>query len=145
MSSRSQISICLTNCRYESIRKVASAFGMREVSEDDAWNFYWTDMSVSVERAKEMKRFQRINHYPGMLEICRYLPPFAALWTERLAVNLSEIDVKRFRRDNRRPVGNSTTLHIIAQVISSFWQAIPENIVTKNLLVWEPFSKETTK
>ncbi|XP_022837511.1 tubulin polyglutamylase TTLL13-like [Spodoptera litura] len=33
---RSQISICLTNCRYESIRKVASAFGMREVSEEDA-------------------------------------------------------------------------------------------------------------
>ncbi|XP_045450147.1 tubulin polyglutamylase TTLL13-like [Melitaea cinxia] len=68
---RSQITICLTNCRYESIRKVASAFGMREVSEDEAWNFYWTDMSVSVERAKEMKRFQRINHFPGMLEICR--------------------------------------------------------------------------
>ncbi|XP_045775876.1 tubulin polyglutamylase TTLL13-like [Maniola jurtina] len=68
---RSQISICLTNCRYESIRKVASAFGMREVSEEEAWNFYWTDMSVSVERAKEMKRFQRINHFPGMLEICR--------------------------------------------------------------------------
>ncbi|XP_060804535.1 tubulin polyglutamylase TTLL13 [Amyelois transitella] len=68
---RSQISICLTNCRYESIRKVASAFGMREVCEEDAWNFYWTDMSVSVERAKEMKRFQRINHFPGMLEICR--------------------------------------------------------------------------
>ncbi|KAF9796813.1 hypothetical protein SFRURICE_002990 [Spodoptera frugiperda] len=69
---RSQISICLTNCRYESIRKVASAFGMREVSEEDAWNFYWTDMSVSVERAKEMKRFQRINHFPGMLEICSF-------------------------------------------------------------------------
>ncbi|XP_069360430.1 LOW QUALITY PROTEIN: tubulin polyglutamylase TTLL13-like [Maniola hyperantus] len=68
---RSQISICLTNCRYESIRKVSSAFGMREVSEEEAWNFYWTDMSVSVERAKEMKRFQRINHFPGMLEICR--------------------------------------------------------------------------
>ncbi|KAI8434175.1 hypothetical protein MSG28_012291 [Choristoneura fumiferana] len=68
---RSQISICLTNCRYESIRRVASAFGMREVCEEEAWNFYWTDMSVSVERAKEMKRFQRINHFPGMLEICR--------------------------------------------------------------------------
>ncbi|KAG6444928.1 hypothetical protein O3G_MSEX003598 [Manduca sexta] len=68
---RSQITICLTNCRYESIRKVASAFGMKEVSEEEAWNFYWTDMSVSVERAKEMKRFQRINHFPGMLEICR--------------------------------------------------------------------------
>ncbi|CAG4965597.1 unnamed protein product [Parnassius apollo] len=44
---------------------------MREVSEEEAWNFYWTDMSVSVDRAKEMKRFQRINHFPGMLEICR--------------------------------------------------------------------------
>ncbi|KAI5651622.1 tubulin-tyrosine ligase family domain-containing protein [Phthorimaea operculella] len=68
---RSEITICLTNCAYKSIRNVASAFGMREVSKEDPWNFYWTDMSVNVEKAKEMKRFQRINHFPGMLEICR--------------------------------------------------------------------------
>ncbi|KAJ2949676.1 hypothetical protein O0L34_g15603 [Tuta absoluta] len=68
---RSEITICLTNCAYKSIRNVASAFGMREVSKEEPWNFYWTDMSVNVDKAKEMKRFQRINHFPGMLEICR--------------------------------------------------------------------------
>lgn len=59
------VSICLTNCRYEIIRKVAQKFTLKEVSEGDNWNMYWTDLSISIERCKEMKRFQRINHFPG--------------------------------------------------------------------------------
>lgn len=59
------VSICLTNCRYEVIRKVAQKFGLKETSESDNWNMYWTDLSISIERCKEMKRFQRINHFPG--------------------------------------------------------------------------------
>ncbi|XP_075229446.1 tubulin polyglutamylase TTLL13-like isoform X5 [Lycorma delicatula] len=50
--------ICLNNCKYGVIRKVSKEFGMREVGEGEQWNVYWTDLSVSVERAKEMKRFQ---------------------------------------------------------------------------------------
>lgn len=64
-------SICLLNCRYEIIRKVSQKFHLKEVGENDNWNLYWTDLSISIERCKEMKRFQRINHFPGMLEICR--------------------------------------------------------------------------
>ncbi|XP_051162102.1 tubulin polyglutamylase TTLL13-like isoform X2 [Leptopilina boulardi] len=44
---------------------------MREVTEDGSWNLYWTDLSISIERAKEMKRFQKVNHFPGMTELCR--------------------------------------------------------------------------
>lgn len=36
--------------------------------------FIWlvrTDYSVSLERAVEMRRFQIVNHFPGMNEICR--------------------------------------------------------------------------
>ncbi|PSN41134.1 hypothetical protein C0J52_05208 [Blattella germanica] len=66
-----RVTICTANCKYEVVRRVAIKMGMREVSEEDSWNLYWTDLSVSVERAKEMKRFQKINHFPGMLEICR--------------------------------------------------------------------------
>ncbi|XP_053973299.1 tubulin polyglutamylase TTLL13-like [Hylaeus volcanicus] len=44
---------------------------MKEVTEDSSWNLYWTDLSVSVERAKDMKRYQKVNHFPGMTEICR--------------------------------------------------------------------------
>lgn len=53
------------------VRRTAAKFGMREVAESDNWDLYWTDLSISVERAKDMRRFQRVNHFPGMLEICR--------------------------------------------------------------------------
>ncbi|XP_055969895.1 tubulin polyglutamylase TTLL13 [Sorex fumeus] len=45
--------------------------GLKEVGEDEEWTVYWTDSSVSLERVMDMKRFQRINHFPGMSEICR--------------------------------------------------------------------------
>lgn len=65
------ISVCLTNCRYEVIRKTAQKFGYKEVAEGENWNMYWTDLSITIEKCKDMKRFQKINHFPGMLEICR--------------------------------------------------------------------------
>nr|CAD7423805.1 unnamed protein product [Timema monikensis] len=67
----SRLTICTANCRYDVVRRVATRYGMKEVSEEDSWNLYWTDVSVSVEKAKDMKRFQKINHFPGMSEICR--------------------------------------------------------------------------
>lgn len=63
--------ICFSNCRFDVIRRVAKRFGMKEAKLGDPWNIFWTDVSISVERAKEMKQFQKINHFPGMLEICR--------------------------------------------------------------------------
>ncbi|XP_060524336.1 tubulin polyglutamylase ttll6-like [Cylas formicarius] len=65
------VSICLTHCRYDVIRKMVQRFNFKEASEGENWNMYWTDLSITVERCKEMKRFQKINHFPGMLEICR--------------------------------------------------------------------------
>jgi tubulin polyglutamylase TTLL6/13 len=35
--------------------------GMMDVGEDDSWNLYWTDVSISIEKVKEMKRFQVTN------------------------------------------------------------------------------------
>ncbi|XP_076176739.1 tubulin polyglutamylase TTLL13-like isoform X2 [Ptiloglossa arizonensis] len=68
---RRYLTICTTNCKYDAVRRVAAHFGMKEVTEDSSWNLYWTDLSVSVERAKDMKRYQKVNHFPGMTEICR--------------------------------------------------------------------------
>ncbi|KYQ57087.1 Tubulin polyglutamylase ttll6 [Trachymyrmex zeteki] len=65
------LTICTVNCKYDVVRRVAVRFGMREVTEDSSWDLYWTDLSISIERVKDMKRFQRINHFPGMTEICR--------------------------------------------------------------------------
>ncbi|KAM6451327.1 tubulin polyglutamylase TTLL6 isoform 1-T1 [Liasis olivaceus] len=45
--------------------------GLREGAEIDDWTLYWTDYSVSLDRVMEMKCYQKINHFPGMTEICR--------------------------------------------------------------------------
>nr|XP_033775545.1 tubulin polyglutamylase TTLL6 isoform X2 [Geotrypetes seraphini] len=68
---RRTIGINLTNCKYESVRRASKLCGLKEVGDDEEWTVYWTDCSVSLERVMDMKRFQKINHFPGMNEICR--------------------------------------------------------------------------
>ncbi|XP_010769470.1 tubulin polyglutamylase ttll6 [Notothenia coriiceps] len=63
--------INITNCKYESVRRAARRYGLREAAEGDDWTLFWTDCSVSLDRVKDMKRYQKINHFPGMSEICR--------------------------------------------------------------------------
>ena len=40
-------------------------------SENNDWTVYWTDTSISVERVMKLQLFQKINHFPGMLALCR--------------------------------------------------------------------------
>ena len=68
---RAKVPICTSACRYEVVRRCAKQLNMKEVGEDDDWLLYWTDCSVSLDRVMNMKRYQRINHFPGMSEICR--------------------------------------------------------------------------
>ncbi|XP_028844713.1 LOW QUALITY PROTEIN: tubulin polyglutamylase ttll6 [Denticeps clupeoides] len=63
--------INLANCKYESVRRAARRYGLREAAEGDDWTLFWTDCSVSLDRVMDMKRYQKINHFPGMSEICR--------------------------------------------------------------------------
>ncbi|XP_030610170.1 tubulin polyglutamylase ttll6 isoform X2 [Archocentrus centrarchus] len=63
--------INLTNCKYESVRRAAHRYGLREAMDGEDWTLFWTDCSVSLDRVKDMKRYQKINHFPGMNEICR--------------------------------------------------------------------------
>lgn len=65
------IGICTSMCKYESVRRTSRRLGMKEMGEDDEWTIFWTDYSVNLERVMDMKRFQKINHFPGMTEICR--------------------------------------------------------------------------
>ncbi|XP_064421683.1 tubulin polyglutamylase ttll6 [Latimeria chalumnae] len=53
------------------VRRAARSCGLREAGENEEWTLYWTDYSVSLDRVMEMKRYQKINHFPGMSEICR--------------------------------------------------------------------------
>ncbi|XP_057355503.1 tubulin polyglutamylase TTLL6 [Manis pentadactyla] len=53
------------------VRRAAQLYGLREGGENEDWTLFWTDYSVSLERVMEMKSYQKINHFPGMSEICR--------------------------------------------------------------------------
>ncbi|CAF1615438.1 unnamed protein product [Didymodactylos carnosus] len=63
--------ICVSMCKYECVRRAAKRLNFREVGDDDDWNVYWTDTSVGIDRVAQMKKWQKINHFPGMSEICR--------------------------------------------------------------------------
>eukprot|EP00002_Diphylleia_rotans_P023611 TRINITY_DN4646_c0_g2_i5.p1 TRINITY_DN4646_c0_g2~~TRINITY_DN4646_c0_g2_i5.p1 ORF type:complete len:914 (-),score=170.44 TRINITY_DN4646_c0_g2_i5:137-2878(-) len=65
------IGVNLTACKYQSVRRSIAAMGWKEVGEDEDWVLYWTDTSVSTERVMNLKRYQKINHFPGMIEISR--------------------------------------------------------------------------
>ncbi|XP_062558970.1 tubulin polyglutamylase TTLL13-like isoform X2 [Armigeres subalbatus] len=65
------ISICILNSRYEIIPRICRRLGYRLVAENELWNVCWTDSLVGVDFCRDMRRFQKINHFPGMFEICR--------------------------------------------------------------------------
>ncbi|KAK9965651.1 hypothetical protein ABG768_004728 [Culter alburnus] len=52
-------------------KKRKKKYGLREAAEGEDWTLFWTDCSVSLDRVMDMKRYQKINHFPGMSEICR--------------------------------------------------------------------------
>ena len=65
----------LEHCKYECLRKVTAESGFQEVGDDEQyWDLCWMDSSVSEGRVAKLYPFQRINHFPGMLEICRKAP-----------------------------------------------------------------------
>ncbi|KAM9774169.1 tubulin polyglutamylase ttll6 isoform 1-T2 [Syngnathus typhle] len=87
-SKRRYVWINLSNCKYESVRRAARRYGLK-VTEGDDWTLMWSDCSVSLERVKAMKQYQKINHFPGMIEICR---------KDTLARNLNRM-LKLFPKD----------------------------------------------
>lgn len=71
-SSCNRVAINVNGTKYEIVRKVAESLGMMVVEGDDVeCNIYWVDGGVPTERYLELKPYQRINHFPGMGEICR--------------------------------------------------------------------------
>ncbi|XP_054707091.1 tubulin polyglutamylase ttll6-like [Uloborus diversus] len=45
--------------------------GATEVNWRDSWELAWVEGVVPTQRLTRMKPFQRINHFPGMSEICK--------------------------------------------------------------------------
>ena len=61
--------------KYESVLSTAEAMRWTalppEEEEANDWHVTWSDTSVSFERVSKMSRMQKINHFPGMLELVR--------------------------------------------------------------------------
>lgn len=65
------VSINLALCKYGVFGRVAEKLGW-DVSEDDNCDVLWADAGHAVERfVRSAKSFQRINHFPGMVNIYR--------------------------------------------------------------------------
>lgn len=70
-----RLRIDLLACKYDAVWRAAREMGWTPLEPDEAdsdeWHVFWTDNSVSQERVMRMRPMQRINHFPGMLELAR--------------------------------------------------------------------------
>ncbi|XP_042662822.1 tubulin polyglutamylase TTLL7 isoform X2 [Tyto alba] len=58
--------------KYEIVRVVIREMGfVKTRDEDETANLIWCDSAVQQEKIAELRNYQRINHFPGMGEICR--------------------------------------------------------------------------
>ncbi|XP_041063777.1 tubulin polyglutamylase TTLL7 [Carcharodon carcharias] len=58
--------------KYQIVRLAIMEAGFaRAREEDDTANLIWNDAAVQQERIADLRNYQRINHFPGMGEICR--------------------------------------------------------------------------
>uniref|UniRef100_A0A672MSS8 Tubulin polyglutamylase TTLL7-like n=1 Tax=Sinocyclocheilus grahami TaxID=75366 RepID=A0A672MSS8_SINGR len=58
--------------KYEIVRIVIEEMIFHKARDDDEMaNLIWNDSSVQHEKIAELRNYQRINHFPGMGEICR--------------------------------------------------------------------------
>ncbi|XP_005993927.1 tubulin polyglutamylase TTLL7 [Latimeria chalumnae] len=58
--------------KYEIVRLAIDEMGfIKTRDDDDTANLIWSDSAVQHEKIAELRNYQRINHFPGMGEICR--------------------------------------------------------------------------
>ncbi|XP_065265393.1 tubulin polyglutamylase TTLL7 [Emys orbicularis] len=58
--------------KYEIVRLVIDELGfVKTRDEDETANLIWSDSAVQQDKIAELRNYQRINHFPGMGEICR--------------------------------------------------------------------------
>lgn len=55
---KKQIGICVAATKYDCVRRVGRKLGFKEVEENEDWSIFWTDLSVSIDRVNQMKRWQ---------------------------------------------------------------------------------------
>lgn len=68
---RNQVLICISGQKYKIVTEIARELQWKLTNEHSLWNIFWTDSIMGVGFCLMMQRFQKINHFPGMMEICR--------------------------------------------------------------------------
>ncbi|XP_068095246.1 tubulin polyglutamylase TTLL7 isoform X1 [Hyperolius riggenbachi] len=62
----------VSQTKYEIVRQVIEEMHfVKSRDDDDTAYLMWSDCAVQHERIAELRNYQRINHFPGMGEICR--------------------------------------------------------------------------
>jgi len=62
--------LCTSSCRYSVIKKAARDLGFKCVQEENCdWDIYWSDTGLPLEKVSRMKPYQRINHFPAMVQL----------------------------------------------------------------------------
>lgn len=84
MELNRQLCCDLDNCQYSIVRQVCvHDLKMKEKEQDDEeWDLKWVDGNIASEELVRMKKYQKINHFPGMYTIDR---------KNLLAMNLNRI------------------------------------------------------
>ena len=52
------VSVCVCVCVCDIVRRTSYRFGLRESSEGEDFNLYWTDTSVTLDRLVGIKPYQ---------------------------------------------------------------------------------------
>ncbi|XP_051232850.1 tubulin polyglutamylase TTLL7 isoform X3 [Dicentrarchus labrax] len=66
------ISANVAGTKYEIVRIVINEMDfIKSRDDDETANLIWNDSAVQHEKIAELRNYQRINHFPGMGEICR--------------------------------------------------------------------------
>ncbi|XP_066899806.1 tubulin polyglutamylase TTLL7 isoform X7 [Kogia breviceps] len=69
---KGNITANVAGTKFEIVRLVIDEMGfMKTPDEDETSNLIWCDSAVQQEKIAELQNYQRINHFPGMGEICR--------------------------------------------------------------------------
>ncbi|XP_034438307.1 tubulin polyglutamylase TTLL7 isoform X2 [Hippoglossus hippoglossus] len=69
---KGRINANVAGTKYEIVRIVINEMDfIKTRDEDETANLIWNDSAVQHEKIAELRNYQRINHFPGMGEICR--------------------------------------------------------------------------
>ncbi|XP_055020644.1 tubulin polyglutamylase TTLL7 [Boleophthalmus pectinirostris] len=69
---KGSITANVAGTKYEIVRAVICEMDfIKARDEDETANLIWNDSAVQHEKIAELRNYQRINHFPGMGEICR--------------------------------------------------------------------------